>query len=152
MVNQKDGFDCPGCAWPDPEHRTSFEFCENGAKAVADEAMKANVNPCFFKKYSIQDLLKKSDHWLNKQGRISHPMVLKPGNSYYETISWDSAFDMIGDVQEYEQDNFGEVHTDFSSPESVANMWAYVQGWEIIHECYETVRDELNDQCELELD
>lgn len=97
MVNQKDGFDCPGCAWPDPEHRTSFEFCENGAKAVADEAMKANVNPRFFKKYSIQDLLKKSDHWLNKQGRISHPMVLKPGNSYYETISWDSAFDMIAE-------------------------------------------------------
>jgi len=97
MVNQKDGFDCPGCAWPDPEHRTSFEFCENGAKAVADEAMKANVNPRFFRKYSIQDLLKKSDHWLNKQGRISHPMVLKPGNSYYETISWDSAFDMIAE-------------------------------------------------------
>lgn len=97
MVNQKDGFDCPGCAWPDPEHRTSFEFCENGAKAVADEAMKANVNPRFFKKYSIQELLKKSDHWLNKQGRISHPMVLKPDNSYYETISWDSAFDMIAE-------------------------------------------------------
>lgn len=97
MVNQKEGFDCPGCAWPDPEHRTSFEFCENGAKAVADEAMKANVNPNFFKKYSIKDLLGKSDHWLNKQGRLAHPMVLKSGNSHYESISWDSAFDMIAE-------------------------------------------------------
>ena len=61
MVNQKDGFDCPGCAWPDPNHRTSFEFCENGAKAVADEAMKAKVNPRFFKEYDVPSLLKKSD-------------------------------------------------------------------------------------------
>ena len=68
MVNQKHGFDCPGCAWPDPEHRSSFEFCENGAKAVADEAMKAKVDKNFFAKYSIEDLLNRSDHWLNKQG------------------------------------------------------------------------------------
>ncbi len=97
MVNQKDGFDCPGCAWPDPEHRTSFEFCENGAKAVADEAMKANVNPKFFKKYSINDLLKKPDYWLNKQGRLAHPMVLNSGNTHYEPISWNGAFDMIAE-------------------------------------------------------
>ena len=97
MVNQKDGFDCPGCAWPDPEHRTSFEFCENGAKAVADEAMKANVNPKFFKKYSIKDLLEKPDYWLNKQGRLAHPMVLKSGNTHYEPISWNGAFDMIAE-------------------------------------------------------
>lgn len=72
---------------------------------------------------------------------------------YYQAKKWmgADAFDMIGDVQEYEKSEFGEVHTDLSSPESVANMWAYIQGWEIIHECYETVRDELNDQCELEL-
>ena len=95
MVNQKAGFDCPGCAWPDPEHRTSFEFCENGAKAVADEAMKANVNPKFFKQYSVAELSQKSDHWLNKQGRIAHPMVLEPGATHYSEISWDSAFDRI---------------------------------------------------------
>ena len=72
---------------------------------------------------------------------------------YYQCKQWmgDSAFDMIGDVQEYEKDNFGEVHTDLSSPESVVNMWVYIQGWECIHECYETVRDELNDQCTLEI-
>ena len=62
MVNQKEGFDCPGCAWPDPEHRTSFEFCENGAKAVADEAMIANVNPEFFAK--PEKTLKKSSFFL----------------------------------------------------------------------------------------
>jgi anaerobic selenocysteine-containing dehydrogenase len=60
MVNQKDGFDCPGCAWPDPDdERTKFEFCENGAKAVADEAMKKKVNTRFFSKYSISELSKK---------------------------------------------------------------------------------------------
>lgn len=71
----------------------------------------------------------------------------------YQAKQWmgDSAFDMIGDIVEYEKDNFGEVHTDLSEPEHVVNMWVYVQGWEVIHECYETVRDELNDQCELDV-
>jgi molybdopterin-dependent oxidoreductase alpha subunit len=94
-VNQQDGFDCPGCAWPDPEHSTVFEFCENGAKAVADEAMKAKVNPDFFAKYTVQELSLKSDYWLNNQGRISHPMVLKEGSDKYEEISWKGAFDLI---------------------------------------------------------
>ncbi|MAX45767.1 MAG: hypothetical protein CMB24_03110 [Euryarchaeota archaeon] len=94
-VNQQDGFDCPGCAWPDPEHSTTFEFCENGAKAVADEAMKAKVNPDFFAKYTVQELSLKSDYWLNSQGRISHPMVLKEGSDKYEEISWKGAFDLI---------------------------------------------------------
>ena len=97
MVNQKDGFDCPGCAWPDPEHRTSFEFCENGAKAVADEAMKAKVNATFFEKHSIPDLLEKSDYWLNSQGRIAQPMIRKQGSTHYRPIDWDDAFDLISD-------------------------------------------------------
>ena len=97
MVNQKDGFDCPGCAWPDPEHRTPFEFCENGAKAVADEAMKAKVNTEFFKKYSISDLLNKSDYWLNSQGRIARPMILRTDSKHYEPIEWVEAFDLISD-------------------------------------------------------
>ena len=95
MVNQKEGFDCPGCAWPDPQHRTSFEFCENGAKAVADEAMKANVNERFFRKHSIQDLLNKSDYWLNRQGRLAHPMVKRPQATHYESISWDDALELV---------------------------------------------------------
>ena len=80
MVNQKEGFDCPGCAWPDPEHRTTFEFCENGAKAVADEAMKAKVTPSFFAQHSVQDLAEMSDYELNNLGRISSPVVLREGN------------------------------------------------------------------------
>ena len=112
MVNQKDGFDCPGCAWPDPDHRTSFEFCENGAKAVADEAMKDKVNPNFFKRYDVRTLLKKSDHWLNKQGRISYPMILKSGSSNYEPIEWKEAFDLISEsIKSMDQPERGVYYT-----------------------------------------
>lgn len=97
MVNQKEGFDCPGCAWPDPEHRSSFEFCENGAKAVADEAMKANVNAEFFAKYSIAELAGKSDYWLNSQGRIAEPMYASKKDSHYQSISWSDALGKISD-------------------------------------------------------
>ena len=95
MVNQQDGFDCPGCAWPDPDHRSSFEFCENGAKAVADEAMKANVDAKFFTKYSVKDLTEKSDYWLNSQGRINQPMYLASGQANYTPISWQKSLDLI---------------------------------------------------------
>ena len=97
MVNQKEGFDCPGCAWPDPDHRSSFEFCENGAKAVADEAMKANVNAEFFARYSISELSTKSDYWLNSQGRIAEPMYASREDSHYQPISWESALAKISD-------------------------------------------------------
>ncbi len=96
-VNQPEGFDCPGCAWPDPKHSTTFEFCENGAKAVADEAMKGGVNPNFFAKYTVQELSQKSDYWLNSQGRITHPMILKSGSDRYEPIDWNSAIELISD-------------------------------------------------------
>lgn len=96
MVNQKEGFDCPGCAWPDPDHRTTFEFCENGAKAVADEAMKAHVTPLFFQKHSIQELSELSDYELNRKGRISHPVFLPKGESHYRSITWEDAFKKIG--------------------------------------------------------
>ena len=97
MVNQKNGFDCPGCAWPDPEHRTSFEFCENGAKAVADEATKGKVGKSFFSKYSIQELSSKSDFWLNNQGRLIEPMYLERDSNHYRPISWSEAFSKISD-------------------------------------------------------
>lgn len=94
-VNQQEGFDCPGCAWPDPEHRTTFEFCENGAKAVADEAMKAHVNASFFSHHSIQALAELSDYELNRKGRLAQPMHLAPGESHYKPISWEGAFEKI---------------------------------------------------------
>jgi molybdopterin-dependent oxidoreductase alpha subunit len=96
-VNQPAGFDCPGCAWPDPKHSSAFEFCENGAKAVADEAMKGGVNPEFFAKYTVQELSQKSDFWLNNQGRITHPMVLKKGSDKYTPIDWKEAIQLVSD-------------------------------------------------------
>jgi molybdopterin-dependent oxidoreductase alpha subunit len=96
-VNQQDGFDCPGCAWPDPEERKHVEFCENGAKAVASEATKKKITPTFFSEWSITELSKQSDHWLNQQGRLTHPMFLSKGATHYEPISWDDAFKLVAD-------------------------------------------------------
>ena len=97
-VNQKGGIDCPGCAWPDPDGKRSSlgEYCENGVKAIAEEATTQQVDPPFFKKFSIQDLSEKTDYWLGKAGRITHPMYLKPGGTHYESLSWDEAFEKIG--------------------------------------------------------
>lgn len=95
-LNQKKGIDCPGCAWPDPKVRSAFaEYCENGAKAIAEETTLKRVNPAFFKKYSVAELSQKSDYWIGKSGRITQPMVLKADSQHYEPIAWDDAFAMI---------------------------------------------------------
>jgi molybdopterin-dependent oxidoreductase alpha subunit len=95
-VNQKDGFDCPGCAWPEPDgERSHAEFCENGAKAVAEEATRKRITPEFFKEWSVAELSKKSDFWLGKQGRLTHPVLLRPESEYYEPVSWDEAFTLV---------------------------------------------------------
>src|SRR6476646_417930 len=78
-MNQKDGFDCMSCAWPDPEHRKTAEFCENGAKAVTWEATPLTVPTSFWKEHSVSDLLTKSDYWLGMQGRLVEP-VYKPAD------------------------------------------------------------------------
>ncbi len=97
-VNSFNGFDCPGCAWPDPDdERTAFEFCENGAKAVADEATRARANPDFWSKWKVSELSRKSDRWLNSQGRLTHPMILRPNSQYYEPIVWEEAFQIIAE-------------------------------------------------------
>ncbi len=97
-LNQVDGFDCQGCAWPDPdpEHRHTAEFCENGAKAVAEEATLRRVDREFFAAHPIAELHDKTDYWLGQQGRITEPMVLRDGATHYEPISWDGAFELIG--------------------------------------------------------
>ena len=98
QINQKDGFDCQSCAWPSPDgDRHVAEFCENGAKAVADEATRQRITPEFFSRYSVAELAGKSDYWLGKQGRLTHPMILRPGASHYEPISWEQAFRTIAD-------------------------------------------------------
>ncbi len=99
-LNQADGFDCQGCAWPDPdpEHRHTAEFCENGAKAVAEEATTDRCKPSFFAEHSIEDLQKHTDYWLGHQGRLVHPMVRRRDGTHYEPISWDDAFALIGET------------------------------------------------------
>ena len=98
-INQKDGFDCPGCAWPDPDEKRAFlaEYCENGAKAVAEEATKNKVSPLFFSTYSVSNLSKLSDFEIGKKGRITHPVYLPEGSNYYKEISWKNAFKLIAE-------------------------------------------------------
>jgi len=95
-VNQSGGVDCPGCAWPEPDQKRShFEFCENGAKHIADEATTKRVTPEFFKKWSVAELAAQSDQWLNAQGRLTHPMLLHRDATHYEPVNWDDAFELL---------------------------------------------------------
>lgn len=97
-INQINGFDCPGCAWPDPDQKRAFlaEYCENGAKAVAEEATKNRVSPLFLATHSVQKISEWSDYEIGKSGRITHPMILCEGTNNYEEISWKNAFKLIG--------------------------------------------------------
>jgi molybdopterin-dependent oxidoreductase alpha subunit len=95
-LNQKHGFDCPSCAWPEGDHRSKAEFCENGAKAVSWEATTKTVGPDFFAEHSVSDLVAQSDHWLEAQGRLTTPMHLAAGASHYRPITWDDALTLIG--------------------------------------------------------
>jgi len=95
-LNQPDGFDCPGCAWPDPHHTSPFEFCENGVKAIAEEATDRRIDVSFFARHSIGELVTMSDYWLGQQGRLTEPMIRRAGDDHYRPISWDDAFTAIG--------------------------------------------------------
>lgn len=94
-VNQTEGFDCPGCAWPEPKHRHKNEYCENGAKHVSDEATTRRVTREFFATHPVDELDGMSDYWLNQQGRLTEPMVKRPGATHYEPTGWDDALDLI---------------------------------------------------------
>ncbi|MEU6808474.1 FdhF/YdeP family oxidoreductase [Streptomyces sp. NPDC046831] len=96
-VNQKDGFDCPGCAWPEADDRHTAEFCENGAKAVAEEATLRRVTPEFFAAHSVTDLAGRSGYWLGQQGRLTHPVHLPEGADHYEPVTWERAFDIVAE-------------------------------------------------------
>ncbi len=100
QVNQVGGVDCPSCAWPDPEpsHRSRFEFCENGAKAIASESTGRRIDRTFFERYSVFELGEQTDRWLNDQGRLCEPMILRPGASHYEPITWEASFRLIADT------------------------------------------------------
>jgi len=95
-LNQKKGFDCQSCAWPSPdEHRNMAEFCENGVKAVADEATTKRITRDFFTRHSVAELAAQTDHWLNHQGRLTEPMVLRRDATHYEPITWEQAFALL---------------------------------------------------------
>ena len=94
-LNQKGGIDCQSCAWPDPDHRTINEFCENGAKALADEATTKKIGAEFFANYSVSELADHDDFWLNAQGRLTEPLALREGSEHYEAIAWEDAFHLI---------------------------------------------------------
>ena len=94
-LNQSDGFDCPGCAWPDPERRSFAEFCENGAKHVAHEATQKRLDASFFEANTIQELLACSDRWLEAQGRLLEPLLKEAGSDTYRPVSWEDAYRRI---------------------------------------------------------
>ncbi|MGM1057822.1 FdhF/YdeP family oxidoreductase [Saccharothrix sp. Mg75] len=98
LLNQREGFDCPGCAWPEPQgHRRLAEFCENGAKAVAEEATRRRVGREFFAAHPVSELAGKTDYWLGRQGRITEPFVLREGATHYEPIEWQDAFALVAE-------------------------------------------------------
>ncbi|RKT14336.1 molybdopterin-dependent oxidoreductase alpha subunit [Paraburkholderia sp. RAU2J] len=93
--NQPDGFDCPGCAWPDRQHASTFEFCENGVKAVAAEATTKRVTPATFEANTVESLMKQTDYELEQHGRLTDPMVYDARTDRYRPIAWDDAFALI---------------------------------------------------------
>ncbi len=97
IINQPNGFDCPGCAWPEasPERRQRVEFCESGAKAVAEEATAKRIERSFFAAHSVASLRERSDYWLGTQGRLGEPMICRRGDTHYSPITWDEAFEEI---------------------------------------------------------
>ncbi len=97
-VNHPEGFDCPACAWPESDEHGLLELCENGAKAVAHEATRARAGPDFFARFAIPALLEQPDHWLEQQGRLTHPMRKRTGSDRYEPVAWEDAFARIAEM------------------------------------------------------
>ena len=124
-MNQPGGFDCPGCAWPeDTEHRKRLEFCENGARAFADEATRKRVTPDFFSAHSVAELAEKTGKWLNDQGRLTQPMVKKAGADYYVPITWFSAFELIArELNQLDSPDQAAFYTSGRTSNEAAFLW-----------------------------
>ncbi len=124
-MNQKDGFDCPGCAWPDPEKPSKLgEYCENGAKALAEEATNKRVNRDFFARYSVEELSNWSDYQIGKSGRLTEPMVLRPDSIHYENISWEEAYELIAEeLHKLENPDQGVFYTSGRSSNEAAFLY-----------------------------
>lgn len=124
-MNQPGGFDCPGCAWPeDREHRKRAEFCENGAKAFADQATEKRITPEFFAAHSVAELAEQSGQWLNAQGRLTQPMVLKPDATHYAPITWFSAFELVSrHLRELPDPDQAAFYTSGRTSNEAAFLW-----------------------------
>ncbi|WP_072994933.1 FdhF/YdeP family oxidoreductase [Pseudozobellia thermophila] len=124
-MNQEDGFDCPSCAWPNPESpSTVAEYCENGAKALADEATNHKIDRHFFKKHSVEELSQLTDYQLNKFGRLTEPMVLRPGKVHYEPISWPEAYELIsGELRQLDHPDEAIFYTSGRSSNEAAYLY-----------------------------
>jgi molybdopterin-dependent oxidoreductase alpha subunit len=123
-MNQPDGFDCPGCAWPDPRNTSSFEFCENGAKAVAFELTKRRVTREFFAAHTVRELERQSDYWLEEQGRLTEPMRYDAASDHYVPIGWQEAFALIArELNALDDPNQAEFYTSGRSSNEAAFMY-----------------------------
>ena len=123
-MNQPEGFDCPGCAWPDPRHTSSFEFCENGAKAVTWELTKRRVTLEFFAAHTVRELEQESDHWLEEQGRLTEPMRYDAATDHYVPFGWDEAFALIGrELNALNDPNEAEFYTSGRTSNEAAFMY-----------------------------
>jgi molybdopterin-dependent oxidoreductase alpha subunit len=123
-MNQPEGFDCPGCAWPDPRHTSSFEFCENGAKAVSFELTKRRVTREFFAQHTVGELMEQSDYWLEEQGRLTEPMRYDAATDRYVPIDWDDAFALIaGELNALDSPNEAEFYTSGRTSNEAAFMY-----------------------------
>jgi len=123
-MNHPKGFDCPGCAWPDARHAGSFEFCENGAKAVSFELTKRRVTREFFAKHTVRELEQESDYWLEQQGRLTEPMQYDPQSDHYVPVAWDDAFALIArELNALEDPNEAEFYTSGRTSNEAAFMY-----------------------------
>jgi molybdopterin-dependent oxidoreductase alpha subunit len=123
-MNQPEGFDCPGCAWPDPRHTSSFEFCENGAKAVTWELTKRRVTREFFATHTVRELEQQSDYWLEEQGRLTEPMRYDPATDHYVPVNWDEAFAIVGgELNALADPNEAEFYTSGRTSNEAAFMY-----------------------------
>lgn len=123
-VNQPQGFDCPGCAWPDPQHASSFEFCENGAKAVSWEATSKRTTPEFFAAHTVTELWERSALHLEGEGRLTHPMKYDAATDTYQTIEWETAFREIGEhLRSYDDPDSVEFYTSGRASNEAAFLW-----------------------------
>lgn len=122
-TNQPDGFDCPGCAWPDKEHRSTFQFCENGAKAVTWEATSKRVRPEFFAQNTVASLLRKSDFELEDLGRLTHPLAYDRATDTFRAVSWEDAFARIGEILRGLQPDQVEFYTSGRASNEAAYLY-----------------------------